>query len=158
MKYLATLIATLAGLRPFMMLYFIYTLGSTTQVGALLFGLVGVTYMVAAVASGYLADKYGRFRLMRVGLLIFLGGFYKMSLFFNGVTLIIATVFKVKNHKKLLPAVCIFLLVVAVIFEPSYTYHKWMNPFDTNAFYITFLHIIPLLLLLIQKLKSRSAN
>jgi MFS family permease len=66
--------STLAGLRPFMMLYFINTLGSTTQVGALLFGLVGVTYMVAALASGYLADKYGRFRLMRVGLIVFLGG------------------------------------------------------------------------------------
>jgi maltose/moltooligosaccharide transporter len=66
--------STLAGLRPFMMLYFKFTLGSSTQVGALLFGLVGVTYMVAAVASGYLADKYGRFRLMRVGLLFFLGG------------------------------------------------------------------------------------
>jgi maltose/moltooligosaccharide transporter len=66
--------STLAGLRPFMMLYFKFTLGSSTQVGALLFGLVGVTYMVAAVASGYLADKYGRFRLMRVGLLVFLGG------------------------------------------------------------------------------------
>ena len=37
-------------------------------------GLVGVTYMVAALASGYLADKYGRFRLMRVGLVVFLGG------------------------------------------------------------------------------------
>ncbi len=66
--------STLAGLRPFMMLYFINTLGSTTQIGALLFGLVGVTYMVAALASGYLADRYGRFRLMRVGLLVFLGG------------------------------------------------------------------------------------
>ncbi len=66
--------STLAGLRPFMMLYFINTLGSTTQTGALLFGLVGVTYMVAALASGYLADRYGRFRLMRVGLLVFLGG------------------------------------------------------------------------------------
>ena len=66
--------STLAGLRPFMMLYFINTLGSTTQVGALLFGLVGVTYMVAALASGYLADKYGRFRLMRVGLIVFFGG------------------------------------------------------------------------------------
>jgi UMF1 family MFS transporter len=66
--------STLAGLRPFMMLYFKYTLGSSTQIGALLFGLVGVTYMVAAVASGYLADRYGRFRLMRVGLLVFLGG------------------------------------------------------------------------------------
>jgi maltose/moltooligosaccharide transporter len=66
--------STLAGLRPFMMLYFIYTLGSSTQIGALLYGLVGVTYIVAALASGYLADKYGRFLIMRIGLVVFFGG------------------------------------------------------------------------------------
>lgn len=66
--------STLAGLRPFIMLYFVFTLGATEQVGALLLGLVGVTYMVAAVASGYLADKYGRILLMRVGLGVFFGG------------------------------------------------------------------------------------
>jgi len=66
--------STLAGLRPFIMLYFIYALGSTEQVGALLLGLVGVTYMVAGIASGYLADKYGRSRVMRVGLWVYLGG------------------------------------------------------------------------------------
>ncbi len=37
-------------------------------------GLVGVTYMVAGVASGYLADKYGRARIMRAGLWVYLGG------------------------------------------------------------------------------------
>lgn len=66
--------STLAGLRAFIMLYFYYTLGASYQVGALLLGLVGVTYMVAGIVSGYLADRYGRFRVMRVGLLIFLGG------------------------------------------------------------------------------------
>jgi len=66
--------STLAALRPFIMLYFKYTLGSTEQVGALLLGLVGVVYMVAGIASGYLADKYGRMKLMRVGLWLYLGG------------------------------------------------------------------------------------
>ena len=66
--------STLAGLRPFIMLYFIYTLGSTAQVGALLLGLVGVTYMIAGVISGYLADRYGRSRVMRAGLWVYLGG------------------------------------------------------------------------------------
>lgn len=56
------------------MLYFYYTLGASYQVGALLLGLVGVTYMVAGIVSGYLADRYGRFRVMRVGLMVFLGG------------------------------------------------------------------------------------
>ncbi len=66
--------STLAGLRPFIMLYFIYTLGATAQTGALLLGLVGVTYMVAGLASGFLADKYGRLRIMRIGLWVYLGG------------------------------------------------------------------------------------
>jgi len=66
--------STLAALRPFIMLYFIKTLGASTQTGALLLGLVGVTYMVAGVASGYMADKYGRSRIMRIGLWVYLGG------------------------------------------------------------------------------------
>lgn len=66
--------STLAGLRPFIMLYFIYSLGATAQVGALLLGLVGVTYMAAGLGCGFLADKYGRSRVMRVGLWVYLGG------------------------------------------------------------------------------------
>ena len=66
--------STLAALRPFIMLYFIHTLGSTEQTGALLLGLVGVVYMVAGISSGYLADRYGRLKVMRVGLWLYLGG------------------------------------------------------------------------------------
>lgn len=66
--------STLAGLRPFIMLWFIYTLGATSQTGALLLGLVGVTYMVAGLASGFLADRYGRSLIMRIGLWVYLGG------------------------------------------------------------------------------------
>jgi MFS family permease len=66
--------STLAGLRPFIMFYFHFTLGASYQTGGLLMILVGATYMIAALASGYLADKYGRFNIMRVGLAIFLGG------------------------------------------------------------------------------------
>ena len=66
--------STLAGLRPFIMLYFINSLGASTSVGALLLGLVGITYMIAGLASGWLADKYGRLLIMRVGLWVYLGG------------------------------------------------------------------------------------
>ena len=66
--------STLAGLRPFIMLYFIHSLGTSTQTGALLLGLVGVTYVIAGLASGFLADKYGRLRMMRLGLWIYLAG------------------------------------------------------------------------------------
>ncbi len=66
--------STLAGLRPFIMLWFIYSLGATAQTGALLLGLVGVTYMVAGLASGYLADRFGRSFIMRIGLWVYLAG------------------------------------------------------------------------------------
>lgn len=66
--------STLAGLRPFIVLYFLVSLGASENVSALLLGLVGVVYMVAGLISGYLADKYGRSRIMRIGLWLYLGG------------------------------------------------------------------------------------
>ena len=88
-------------------------------------------------------------------LLIFLGGFYKMALFLNGIVLVLVTVFKIKNYNLTLILVSFFLLWVAIIFEPSYIYHRWMTPFDTNYFYIVFLHIIPALLLLLYWVKKK---
>jgi MFS family permease len=66
--------STLAGLRPFIVFYFVVSLGASYNTSALLLGLVGVVYMVAGLISGYLADKYGRSRIMRVGLWLYLGG------------------------------------------------------------------------------------
>lgn len=89
--------------------------------------------------------------------IMFLGGFYKMTLLYNGFTSVLATVFKIKNYKVLLVVTGAFLLWVAIAFEPSYTYHKWMTPFDTNYFYTAFLHVIPLLLLLIYRIKKKTS-
>jgi len=91
-------------------------------------------------------------------LLIFLGGFYKMSLFLNGVVLVLVTVFKIKNYNFTLVLFSFFLLWVAIVFEPSYVYHRWMTPFDTNHFYIVFLQIIPALLLLIYWIKKKRSQ
>ncbi len=91
-------------------------------------------------------------------LLMFLGGFYKMSLFLYGVVLVLATVFKIKNFNFILVLFGFFLLWVAIVFEPSYVYHRWMTPFDTNYFYIVFLHIIPTLLLLIYWIKKKRSQ
>jgi maltose/moltooligosaccharide transporter len=66
--------STLAGLRPFIVLYFMVSLGASANTSALLLGLVGIVYMIAGLISGYLADKYGRSRVMRIGLWLYLGG------------------------------------------------------------------------------------
>lgn len=91
--------------------------------------------------------------------IMFLGGFYKMVILLYGVVLVLATVFKIKkkNNKYLLIIVSLFLLWVSIAFEPSYIFHRWMTPFDTNYFYITYLHLIPILLLAIYFIKKKIA-
>jgi len=91
-------------------------------------------------------------------LLIFLGGFYQLSLLLNGVVLVLVTVFKIKNYNLTLVLSSFFLLWVAFVFEPSYVYHRWMTPFDANYFYIVFLQIIPALLLLIYWIKKKRSQ
>ena len=92
-------------------------------------------------------------------IIIFLGGFYKMSLLFYGIVLIYTTIFKKINRKIWLILIGILVLWVAVVFEPSYIYHRsWLYPFDVNYFYSQFLHIIPVLLLLICWVKNKTTS
>lgn len=66
--------STIQGLRPFIMLYFLYVLGAGTRMGALLLGLVGVVYVAAGMVGGFLADRYSRVRVLWVGLWVYLLG------------------------------------------------------------------------------------
>jgi len=66
--------STIQGIRPFIMLYFLYVLGTNTRTGALLLGLVGVVYIVAGMSGGFLADRFGRERILWTGLWIYLVG------------------------------------------------------------------------------------
>jgi maltose/moltooligosaccharide transporter len=65
---------TLAGLKPFLIRYFQDSLGASMYMSGLIFVEVGVVYLVAGVLSGYLADKFGRSLIMRVGLWVYLLG------------------------------------------------------------------------------------
>ena len=66
--------STLAGVRPFILSYFNLSLGASANIWPLLLILVGVTYVVAGLLGGYLADRFGRTKIMRIGLWIYLGG------------------------------------------------------------------------------------
>ena len=66
--------STFQGIRPFIMLYFLYVLGTSTMMGATLLGLVGIVYIVAGLSGGFLADRYGRERILWTGLWIYLVG------------------------------------------------------------------------------------
>lgn len=66
--------STIQGIRPFIMLYFLYVLGASTRMGATLLGLVGIVYIVAGLSGGFLADRLGRERILWTGLWIYLVG------------------------------------------------------------------------------------
>ena len=66
--------STIQGIRPFIMLYFLYVLGTNTRTGASLLGLVGIVYIVAGMSGGFLADRFGRERILWTGLWIYLVG------------------------------------------------------------------------------------
>jgi len=65
---------TISGFRPFAMLYFMVVLGASTEQGALVLAILGGTYVVAGLASGWLADRWGRKQVMWVGLWIYMAG------------------------------------------------------------------------------------
>lgn len=152
------------------------TIRKTTMLAAILTGVL--LSMTLIMDISVLGVKYASLatipfletvRLVNIGdvitnvdalgiLLMFLGGFYKMTLFLNGVVLVLITIFKLKNYKVVLVLVSLFLLWVSFVFEPSYAYHRWMTPFDTDYFYIVFLQIIPALLLLIYWIKKKRSH
>lgn len=92
-------------------------------------------------------------------LIIFFGGFFKMSIYINAAVLILNTLFKIKKHNKLtIIFVSIFLLWFAIVFEPSYVFHQWMFPFDVHYFAVVYTNIAPLLLLIIYKIKKKRSE
>jgi MFS family permease len=85
---------TISGFRPFAMLYFLAVLGASTEQGALVLGILGGTYVVAGLASGWLADRWGRKQVMWFGLWIYmvgcLAGFFVREL---GLAMILLVLF-----------------------------------------------------------------
>jgi spore germination protein KB len=89
-------------------------------------------------------------------ILMFIGGFYKMSIFFFGGVQALTIAFKIKNSRWVMIFAAMFVLWLVIVFEPNYPYHIWLGqqaslPYIYNAFQM----IIPSLLLLIYWLKVR---
>lgn len=87
--------------------------------------------------------------------IIFLGGFFKMTIYLNAVILVLHTLFKIKNYKLIVFLVSAFMFWFSIAFEPSYAYHQWMFPFDVHYFGIFYANILPLLLLAIYWIKKK---
>ncbi len=65
---------TLAALRPFILSYFTDSLGASFNMSGWILVEVGAIYLVAGLLSGYLADRFGRFLIMRIGIVIYAAG------------------------------------------------------------------------------------
>lgn len=90
--------------------------------------------------------------------IIFLGGFFKICTYAGGIIMGINTIFNIKNRKVTVIVFHLILLVFSIKFEPSYAYHKWMFPFDTNNFAIYYTNLFPVLLIGILWIKKRRAK
>lgn len=91
-----------------------------------------------------------------IGIIImFFGGFIKMTVYLYGIILSISTLFKIKDNRSIIILASSVLLVFSIKFEPNYAYHLWMFPFDAQYFVITYTVIIPLLLLIICQIKRK---
>lgn len=90
--------------------------------------------------------------------IIFLGGFFKMTIYLNAVILIFHSLFKIKNYRLIVFLVSAFMFWFSIAFEPSYAYHQWMFPFDVHYFGIFYANILPLLLLAIYWIKKKRSQ
>lgn len=93
-----------------------------------------------------------------IGIIImFIGGFYKMIIFFYGGVLALTTLFKIKDNRWIIIPAGIFILWLSIVFEPNYPYHLWLGPkISLTYIHNTFQVIIPPLLLIIYWLKRKS--
>ncbi|URZ18701.1 GerAB/ArcD/ProY family transporter [Clostridium felsineum] len=91
-------------------------------------------------------------------IIIFIGGFFKMSVFLNSITVVISSLFNMKNSKMLLIPTGIFMLFFSIYFEPSFAYHQWMFPFDSRYFQVMYPCVFPPMLLLIYIIKKKRAE
>lgn len=90
--------------------------------------------------------------------IMFLGGFFKLTIHLYAIVLVLASIFKIKNIKVLIIIVGTFLFWFAIVFEPSFAYHKWMIPFDALNYGVIFADLFPALLLIIYWLKKERAK
>ncbi|AOT69630.1 GerAB/ArcD/ProY family transporter [Geosporobacter ferrireducens] len=92
-----------------------------------------------------------------IGIIImFIGGFYKMSLFFYGAILSFTALFRIKDPRWMIIPLGVFILWLSIVFEPNYPFHLWLG-LEVSLKYIhsTFQIFIPALLLIIGWLKMK---
>jgi spore germination protein KB len=90
------------------------------------------------------------------GAVLFIGGFYKMTLYFNASRLALETLINKKNQKWLLILMGIAWFGFVLIYFPNFTFYRWVGTNIINPYLeIPYQLLIPCMLLLIIKLKKK---
>jgi spore germination protein KB len=87
-------------------------------------------------------------------ILIFVGGFYMATLNFFAGTIILASLFKIKDYRWLLIPLGIFILWYSNVYEPNYPYHVKFLKLQFVQQFVPLYNLIPIFLLLIIKFKN----
>ncbi|GKU23252.1 GerAB/ArcD/ProY family transporter [Clostridium folliculivorans] len=88
-------------------------------------------------------------------MLIFIGGFFKMTIYLNAINNIICIIFKIKRRNISLLLLGCFQLWFVITFEPNYAYHKWLTNFETTYFMLIYSNVIPLFILFVYWMKRK---
>jgi spore germination protein KB len=109
--------------------------------------------LLEAILSINIAEIITNLDLLAV-LIMFIGGFYKMSLHFYGGVLAITWIFKIKDSKWVIVVLgLIFPIYNTVRFE-NIAYHRWLGS-EVNIFVIAAICVLTVLLFIVIFLKKK---
>ncbi|KAA9028544.1 GerAB/ArcD/ProY family transporter [Niallia endozanthoxylica] len=108
--------------------------------------------LLETILTVNIADIFTNLDLLAV-LIMFIGGFYKMSLRFYAFVLILTWLFKAKSPKKILIISGLLFPLFTVYRFPGLDYKRWKGDIELNV--VLLYALIPILLLMIHYLKKR---
>ncbi len=111
--------------------------------------------LLETILTVNIADIFTNLDLLAV-LIMFIGGFYKMSLRFYAFVLILTWLFKAKKPKKILIISGLLFPLFTVYRFPGLDYKRWKG--EIELYTLLLYSLIPILLLIIHYLKKKKAS
>jgi spore germination protein KB len=110
--------------------------------------------LLQAILSINIADFITNLDLFVV-LIMFISGFYKMSLYFYGCVLSIKWIFKIKDTKKIILILGSIFPVYNIMRFENLAYQRWLGT-EVNLYVVGFIDMMTVLLLILIILKKKS--
>jgi spore germination protein KB len=112
--------------------------------------------LLETILSINIADIITNLDLLAV-LIMFIGGFYKMSLHFYGGVLAITWIFKIKDHKWVIVVLGLIFPIYNTIRFENIVYHRWLGT-EVHIYVITAICVLTVLLFIVIFLKKKLQN